>query len=77
MARGHALAAESGIPHIVRRLVHSPGAYGRKDSYDFIGYFEFGEEHAPVSRGVMPALRDVEQNPDQTYEKGLNGGAGE
>ena len=65
--RGHALAAESGIPHIVRRLVHAAGSYGRKDSYDFIGYFEFAEEHAQVFRDVMAALRNVEQNPEWAY----------
>jgi len=67
MTRGHALAAEPGIPHIVRRLVHAAGSYGRKDKYDFIGYFEFAEEQAPVFRAVMAALRDVEQNPEWAY----------
>lgn len=67
MARGHALAAEPGIPHIVRRLVHAAGSYGRKDAYDFVGYFEFAEEQAPVFRAVMAALRDVEQNPEWAY----------
>lgn len=67
IARGHALAAEAGIPHIVRRLVHSAGSYGRKDVYDFIGYFEFAEEQTPVFRTVMAALRDVEQNPEWAY----------
>jgi hypothetical protein len=67
MSRGHALAAEPGIPHIVRRLVHAAGSYGRKDVYDFIGYFEFAEEQAPMFRAVMTALRDVEQNPEWAY----------
>jgi len=67
VARGHALAAEPGIPHIVRRLVHAAGTYERKDNYDFIGYFEFAEEQAPVFRAVMAALRDVEQNPEWAY----------
>ena len=67
IARGHALAAEPGIPHIVRRLVHAAGSYGRKDAYDFIGYFEFAEEQAPVFRAVMAALRDVAQNPEWAY----------
>ena len=67
VAPGHALAAEPGIPHIVRRLVHSAGSYGRKDAYDFIGYFEFAEEQAPAFRKVMAALRNVEQNPEWAY----------
>ena len=61
------MAAEPGIPHIVRRLVHAAGSYGRKDVYDFIGYFEFAEEQAPVFLAVMSALRDVEHNPEWAY----------
>jgi hypothetical protein len=67
IAKGHALAAEAGIPCIVRRLVHAPDGYGREGSYDFIGYFEFADEHAATFRAVMAALRDVAQNPEWAY----------
>ncbi len=67
IAKGHALAAAAGIPCINRRLVHAPGGYGREDSFDFVGYFEFAEEHAPTFRAVMAALRDVKQNPEWAY----------
>lgn len=67
IARGHALAAEAGIPCITRRLAHSPDGYGHQDSYDFVGYFEFAEEHAPTFRTVMAALRDTAQNPEWAY----------
>jgi hypothetical protein len=67
VAKGHALAAAAGIPYIVRRNVHAPESYGREGSYDFVPYFEFAEEHAPVFRAVMAALRDTAQNPEWAY----------
>ena len=67
VAKGHALAAESGIPYITRRLVHAPEGYGSEGSYDFVGYFEFAEAHAPIFREVMTSLRDVAQNPEWAY----------
>jgi hypothetical protein len=67
IAQGHALAAAAGIPSITRRLVHAPDGYGREGQYDFIGYFEFAEAHAPTFRAVMAALRDVAQNPEWAY----------
>ena len=67
VAKGHALAAAAGIPYIVRRNVHAPDHYGREGHYDFVPYFEFAEEHAPIFRAVMAALRDTGQNPEWTY----------
>jgi len=67
VARGHALAAAAGIPYIVRRNVHAPDRYGCEGSYDFVPYFEFAEEHAPIFRAVMAALRDTAQNPEWAY----------
>ncbi len=67
LAKGHALAAAAGIPCITRRLYHAPERYGRPDGYDFIGYFEFAEEDAPIFRAVMTALRDTAQNPEWAY----------
>jgi len=67
VAKGHALAAAAGIPYIVRRNVHAPDGYGREGSYDFVPYFEFAEEHVPLFRAVMAALRDTAQNPEWTY----------
>ena len=66
IAKGPALAAAAGISCINRRLVHAPNGYGR-ESFDFVGYFEFAEEHAPVFRAIMEALRDVKQNPEWAY----------
>jgi hypothetical protein len=67
VAKGHALAAAAGIPYIVRRNVHAPDRYGCAGSYDFVPYFEFAEEHAPIFRAVMAALRDTTQNPEWAY----------
>jgi hypothetical protein len=67
LAPGHALVAEAGIPCINRRLYHAPDGYGRQDSYDFVGYFEFAEADAPTFRAVMAGLRDVDQNPEWAY----------
>jgi hypothetical protein len=66
-AKGHALAAEAGIPCINRRLYHAPDGYGRQGSYDFVGYFEFAEADAPVFQAVMAGLRDLTQNPEWGY----------
>ena len=67
VTRGHALAAAAGIPYIVRRNVHAPEHYGREGNYDFVPYFEFAEEHAPIFRAIMAALRDTAQNPEWAY----------
>jgi len=67
VAKGHALAAAVGIPYIVRRNVHAPEHYGRAGNYDFVPYFEFAEEHAPIFRAIMAALRDTNQNPEWAY----------
>jgi hypothetical protein len=66
-AKGHALAAEAGIPCINRRLYHAPDGYGGRGNYDFVGYFEFAEADAPVFQAVMAGLRDVAQNPEWAY----------
>jgi hypothetical protein len=67
VARGHALAAEAGIPCINRRLFHAPTGYGHESGYDFVGYFEFAEAEAPTFRTVMAALRDLSENPEWAY----------
>lgn len=67
IAPGHALAAADGIPCITRRLVHAAEGYGRADSYDFLGYFEFAAADATTFRAVMAALRDTTRNPEWKY----------
>ena len=67
VSKGHSLAAAAGISCITRRLMHAPEGYGQKGNYDFVGYFEFDQEHAPAFKQVMTALRDVDQNPEWKY----------
>jgi hypothetical protein len=67
LTKGHALAAGAGIPCISRRLYHAADGYGRSDTYDFVGYFEFAEADIPVFQHVMANLRDVDQNPEWAY----------
>jgi hypothetical protein len=64
---GHTLASAEGIPYLMRRLYHRPEGYGLESGYDFLGYFEFAEKHAPVFERVMQRLRDAEQNPEWRY----------
>lgn len=66
-APGHALACAEGVPHLVRRLYHHAAGYGLDSGYDFVGYFEFAEEHAGVFDAVMRNLRDAAQNPEWEY----------
>lgn len=67
VAIGHTLATADGIPCLVRRLYHHPDGYGLDSGYDFLGYFEFAEEHAPVFDAVMKRLRDRKQNPEWEF----------
>lgn len=66
-AKGHATAAEAGIPKIFRRLYHNPDGYQRQDEFDFITYFECADENLPVFDNICRALRDQHQNPEWKY----------
>jgi hypothetical protein len=65
--RGHAQAAEEGIPALFRRLFHNPDGYQRPGEFDFITYFEYDQEHAEIFDRVHRALRDTSQNPEWRY----------
>lgn len=65
--KGHALAAEFGMPALVRRLYHNPDGYQRSGEYDFITYFECSDEGLPVFDRVCKALRDPLQNPEWRF----------
>jgi hypothetical protein len=67
VAEGHTVASAGGIPYLVRRLYHHAGGYGLDTGYDFVGYFEFAEEHAHVFDSVMARLRNHAQNPEWDY----------
>ena len=45
--KGHAVAAERGIPALFRRVYHNPDGYERPDEFDFVTYFECDDEALP------------------------------
>jgi len=65
--RGHALAAEQGIPSLFRRVYHNPDGYERPNEFDFVTYFECDDESLPVFDQVLGSLRDFHQNPEWRY----------
>jgi hypothetical protein len=65
--KGHAVAAERGIPSLFRRVYHNPDGYQREGEFDFVTYFECDDEALPVLDGVLASLRDVEQNPEWKF----------
>lgn len=65
--KGHALAAEKGIPALFRRVYHNPDGYERPGEFDFVSYFECDDEALPVFDQVMNSLRDFHQNPEWRY----------
>ena len=65
--KGHAMAAEKGVPHLFRRVFHNPDGYERPGEYDFITYFECDDEGAAVFDQVMASLQDFHQNPEWRY----------
>ena len=65
--KGHALAAEKGIPSLFRRVYHNPDGYERPNEFDFVSYFECDDEGLPVFDQVMSSLRDLHQNPEWRY----------
>ena len=65
--KGHALAAEKGIPALFRRVYHNPDGYERAGEFDFVSYFECDDESLPVFDQVISSLRDVRQNPEWCY----------
>ena len=65
--KGHAVAAERGIPALYRRVYHNPDGYERPDEFDFLTYFECDDEALPVFDGVLQSLRDLQQNPEWQF----------
>jgi len=65
--KGHAIAAEKGIPALFRRVYHNPDGYERPGEFDFVTYFECDDDALPVFDQVMTSLRDVRQNPEWRY----------
>lgn len=67
VAAGHALAAEAGIPCLLRRTYHALEVPAPPGAYDFITYFECADADVPVFEKVCANLRDVKQNPEWQF----------
>jgi hypothetical protein len=65
--KGHAHAAEAGIPVLYRRVYHNPDGYQRSGEFDFITYFECADDALPTFERICAALRDTEQNPEWRF----------
>lgn len=65
--KGHALAADEGIPHLHRRIFYNPDGYERPGEYDFVTYFECEDAGVPVFDRICDAVRDPAQNPEWAF----------
>jgi hypothetical protein len=65
--QGHALAAEAGIAHLLRRTYRHASEPAPTGEYDFITYFECSDAGVPVFHQVCAALRDVARNPEWRF----------
>jgi len=65
--QGHALAAASGIPCLLRRTYQSLVQPAADGDFDFISYFECADADVPVFHDVCDALRDVTRNPEWAF----------
>lgn len=65
--KGHAHAAEAGIPVLFRRVYHNPDGYQRPPEYDFVTYFECADDALATFDDVCSALRDPAQNPEWRF----------
>ena len=66
-SKGHALAAEAGIPCLLRRTYKHPTEPAPEGSYDFVTYFECADADVPTFHAVCASLRDVAQNPEWKF----------
>jgi hypothetical protein len=64
---GHALAAEAGIPCLLRRTYRYPVEPAPAGEYDFVTYFECADADVPTFHDVCAALRDVTRNPEWRF----------
>ena len=65
--KGHAVAAEAGIPTIYRRLYYNPDGHDQENQFDFITYFECADPDLGTFDQVCHALRDEHQNPEWRF----------
>jgi hypothetical protein len=66
-SEGHALAAASGVPCLLRRTYKHPTEPAPAGAYDFVTYFECADADVPTFHAVCAALRDVGKNPEWKF----------
>ena len=64
---GHALAAEPGIPCLLRRTYASAAHPAPPGKYDFVNYFECADDDVATFHAVCARLRDVRLNPEWKF----------
>jgi hypothetical protein len=62
---GHVDIGTRYAPTIFRRLYHA--RYQPGSEWDFLTYFELGDEHVATFRALLAELRDVTRNPEWAY----------
>jgi hypothetical protein len=67
LTEGHALCAEAGVPHLLRRTLKAPTEPAPEGAYDFVNYFECADAQVPTFHAVLGALRDADRNPEWTF----------
>ena len=67
--KGHALAAEKGIPSLFRRVYHNPDGYERPGEFDFVTYFECDDEALPVFDQVMSVAARLSPEPGMAIRR--------
>jgi hypothetical protein len=64
---GHVLAAAPGIECLMRRTYKNAEEPAPDGEYDFINYFECGDDDVSTFHEVCAALRDVARNPEWRF----------
>lgn len=67
LTKGHALAAEAGIPCVMRRFYKNTTEPAPRGAYDFITYFECADADVTTFHKVCAALRDTASNPEWKF----------
>src|SRR5262249_9584297 len=65
--QGHPLAAEAGIPCLLRRTSKTIAEPPEDADYAFVTYFESPAADVPAFHGVRAALRDATRNPEWAF----------
>jgi hypothetical protein len=65
--RGHAELGRDASTRIHRRLFYNPDGEGRDGEWDFITYFECGDDDLALFENTLGAMRDTSRNPEWRF----------